>query len=305
MTSALPQQHIAVAINPRAAFGASHQVGRRVLDRLRSSGVSVAALQEKDYQSLERAVAREVSAGVDALVVVGGDGMVHLGANVLAGSSIPLGIVASGTGNDVARTLGLPRKNPEAGRRALAVCAGCSAALPRREVTRGAGAVHQAEIPVLSAGFDAVVNERANTWSWPKGRSRYNGAILRELATFRPRSYSVTVNGRTKELAAVLISVANGQSMGGGMKIAPEARYDDGELDLLVVSPLSRLRFLAVFPKVFSGRHVGHPAVRIQRVSAVELDAPGIVAYADGERIGPLPVTVQAAPAALRILACG
>lgn len=302
MTNARAQPHIAVAINPSAAFGSSHHVGQRVLDRLRSAGVSAVALLEEDYQSLERAVAREVAAGVDALVVVGGDGMVHLGANALAERHIPLGIVAAGTGNDAARTLGLPRKSPEAAVDHLL----SALAAPPRYMDLGlvhCGGRSSYFAGVLSAGFDAVVNERANSWSRPKGRNRYNGAILRELATFSSRSYSLTVDGRTTELDAVLISVANGQSMGGGMKIAPAARYDDGELDLLIVSPLSRLRFLAVFPKVFSGRHVGHPAVRILRVTAVELDAPGIVAYADGERIGALPVSVEAAPAALRILA--
>ncbi len=183
-------------------------------------------------------------------MVVGGDGMVHLGANALAGSDIPLGVVASGTGNDVARTLGLPRKNPEAAVDHLL----SALAAPPRYMDLGlvhCGGTSSYFAAVLSAGLDAVVTERANSWSWPKGPNRYNGAILRELATFRPHSYSVTLGGKTKELDAVLISVANGQSMGGGMKIAPEARYDDGELDLVIVSPLSRLRFLAVFPKVF------------------------------------------------------
>lgn len=302
MTSAHPQQRIAVAINPRAAFGSSHQVGQRVLDRLEAAGVSAVALQETDYQSLEASVAREIAAGIDALVVVGGDGMVHLGANALAGGGIPLGIVASGTGNNVARTLGLPRKDPEAAVEHLLAALN----VPARYMDLGL--VHCAGrssyfAGVLSAGFDAVVNERANRWSWPKGRSRYNAAILRELATFRPRAYSVTADGTTCQLDAVLISVANGQSMGGGMRITRQAKYDDGELDLFIVSPLSRLQFLAVFPKVFSGRHVGHRAVRIQRVSEVELNAPGIIAYADGERIGELPAAVEVVPAVLRILA--
>lgn len=101
----------------------------------------------------------------------------------------------------------------------------------------------------------------------------------------------------------MLISVANGQSIGGGMKVTPDARLDDGLLDLFIVRPLSRARFLAVFPKVFSGRHVGHPAVDIRRVRHVELATANVVAYADGERIGPLPLTVDVVPGAVRVLA--
>lgn len=303
MTSGPLQRHrIAVAINPRAAFGSSHAVGPRVLERLRAAGASVVHLQEKDYPTLATVVAGEVEAGVDAVVVVGGDGMVHLGANALAGRDVPLGIVPAGTGNDVARTLGLLRKDPEA---AVEHLLAALAAPPRYMdlgLVRSAGTSCYFA-GVLSAGFDAVVNERANRWTWPKGRSRYLGAVIRELSTFRARPYSLRVDGRSERPDAMLISVANGRSMGGGMKITPEARYDDGLLDLLIVAPLSRLRFAGIFPKVFSGRHVGHRAVRIERVSRVEMDSPGIVAYADGERIGPLPVTVQAAPAALRILA--
>jgi diacylglycerol kinase (ATP) len=131
--------------------------------------------------------------------------------------------------------------------------------------------------------------------------------MLRELATFRAIEYTVTDytetdDGDTWQQRAMLMSIANGQSIGGGMRITPDARPDDGMLDLFVVSPLSRARFLAVFPKVFSGRHVGHPAVEIRRVRKVRLAARNVVAYADGERIGPLPLTIEVVPGAVRIL---
>jgi diacylglycerol kinase (ATP) len=101
----------------------------------------------------------------------------------------------------------------------------------------------------------------------------------------------------------MLISVAHGQSIGGGMKITPDAVLDDGVLDLFIVKPLTRIRFLAVFPKVFSGRHTGNRAVHLRRVRRVEIRADNVVAYADGERIGPLPLTVEVVPGAVRMLA--
>lgn len=302
-SSRLPHVRLVMAVNPRAAFGAKESAGPRAEAALRRHGVEPIVLQEPDYLSLERAVAAEVEAGPGALVVVGGDGMVNLGANALAGTGIPLGIVPSGTGNDAARTLGLPRSNPEAAvDTLLAAMTGAPRYMDLGLITHAAGSRYFAA--VLSAGFDAVVNDRANRWSWPRGRSRYLGAVARELATFRPVNYRVTVDGGApRDVEAMLISVANGQSMGGGMRITPEARYDDGELDLFLVSRLSRMGLLMVFPKVFSGRHTGHRSVHIERVSSVRLEAPGMTAYADGERVGPLPCAVEVAPLALRVLA--
>ena len=157
---------------------------------------------------------------------------------------------------------------------------------------------------VVSAGFDAAVNERANAWRWPRGKARYHLAMLRELASFRAINYTVTADGETWRQGAMLISVANGRSIGGGMKATPDAVLDDGYLDLFIVGPLSRTGLLAgLSGGVYSGGHLGHPAVHIRRVRKVELSAENVVAYADGERIGPLPLTIEVVPGAIRVLA--
>jgi diacylglycerol kinase (ATP) len=245
---------------------------------------------------------------VDALVVVGGDGMVHLGLNAIAGAGagarrrVPLGIIPAGTGNDTARALGLPLHNlPAACERALESWAGGGRMIDAGRIT--AGGTSRLFAGVVSAGFDAAVNERANDWRWPRGKIRYQLAMLRELASFRAIDYTVTADGEQWQQGAMLISVANGQSIGGGMRIVPEAALDDGYLDLFIVNRLSRTRLLAVFPKVFAGKHVGHPAVQLRRVRTVELSAGNIVAYADGERIGALPMTIEVVPRAVCVLA--
>ncbi|MDV8146542.1 diacylglycerol/lipid kinase family protein [Arthrobacter sp. B10-11] len=298
---------IAVAINPRASFGGTRHMGDTVVAFFRAAGALVVVLRKASYDRLETAVREALAAGCDALVVVGGDGMVHLGINALAGpgapyGAVPLGIVPSGTGNDMARALGLPLND------AVAACERIQEALKTGGRLIDAGRVTGNGTTrwfagVVSAGFDAAVNERANAWRWPRGKSRYNLAMLRELATFKPIDYTVTADGETWHQGAMLISVANGQSIGGGMKVTPDALLDDGFLDLFIVGPLTRARFLAVFPKVFSGRHTGHQAVHIRQVRRVELSAVSVVAYADGERIGPLPLTVEVVPGAIRVLA--
>ncbi|GAB3122487.1 diacylglycerol kinase [Glaciibacter psychrotolerans] len=287
-----------MAINPHASFGRRADVGPRVVEALRAAGHTVFSLHEANIELLRLSVQESVLAGIDALVVVGGDGMVSLGTNVAAGTALPLAIVACGTGNDLARGLGIPTGNTaESVQYLLESLTRPPRAIDAARVCHGGLTTWFAG--ALSAGFDAVVNERANLMTRPKGASRYIFALLRELLTFRPIAYRVTVDGVTSEVRAMLISVANNVSIGGGMRIAPEAKIDDGFLDLFQVKPLSRLAFLRVFPKVFSGTHTGHPRVELRLCRSVRIEAEGVVAYADGERVGALPVQVDIAPGAL------
>lgn len=299
---------IALAINPAASFGRTRHAGYRAAGYLRAAGRNVVVLQAEGYGELRTMVDQTLTGGRDvaALVVVGGDGMVHLGVNALAGLNVPLGIVPSGTGNDVARLLALPLHDTAAACRRVLAALDLGLGLGGRRidaarVTADGRSTYFAG--VLSAGFDAAVNERANSWRWPKGKSRYNLAMLRELGSFSPIEYVVTADGVQWKQRALLISVANGQSIGGGMRITPDAAPDDGWLDLFMVKPLSRLQFLAVFPKVFAGNHTSHPAVDIRRVRKVRLEAHGVVAYADGERLGALPVDIEIVPGMLHVLA--
>lgn len=284
-----------------ASFGHRRDVGPLVVKRLRDAGHTVVDVGEANIELLRRETIRAVDGGADALIVVGGDGMVNLGANIVAQTDVPLGVVPTGTGNDVAAGLGMPTDDPSA------AIAQLLDALDRPPRVIDAARVRHGDLStwfvgVLSAGFDATVNERANLMTRPRGRSRYVLALLRKLATLKPIPYVVTVDGASVGTEALLISVANNGSLGGGMRIVPHAELDDGLLDLFVVLPMSRLSFLRVFPKVFSGTHTELPVVSFRRATKVTLDAPGAVAYADGERIGPLPVEVSIVPGALRVL---
>jgi diacylglycerol kinase (ATP) len=293
---------VVVAVNPMASFGHRRDVGPRVVERLAAAGHTVIAMDEANIELLRRETRRAVEAGTDALVVVGGDGMANLGINLVAGTGIPLGIVPSGTGNDLADGMGIPVDDTEGAIDRLLQ------ALQHEPRAIDAGTIRHGELTtwfgsVVSAGFDATVNERANAMTRPRGRSRYVVALLRELATLRPRQYRILADGRSLDTEAMLVSVANNRSLGGGMRIVPDADLADGRLELFIVGPMSRIRFLRVFPKVFRGEHTGLPEVSIVSVSSVRIEADNTVAYADGERIGPLPVEITVAPGVLRVLA--
>lgn len=295
-------KRLLVAVNPLASFGRNRAVGPAVVERLAGAGYEVVMLREANFELLRREAESAFGQGCDAVIVVGGDGMVSLGANLVAGTGVPLGIVAAGTGNDLARGLGLPHDDPAAATEALV---GALTRPPRAidAVRARHGGIDTWFASILSAGFDSVVNERANRMSRPRGPSRYTLALLRELITFRPRSYVITVDGVRREQRAMLVSVANNAFLGGGMRIVPHADLADGRLDVFIVHPISRLRLLAVFPKVFAGTHVDHPAVEFLTAATVRLEAEDAVAYADGERLGALPVDVEIVPGALLVYA--
>ena len=298
---------IVVAINPSASFGKSRTVGPAVVARLRALGHSVTSLQEPTFARLVEVAALAVAQKPDALVVVGGDGMVSLGVNLLATTTVPLGIIPSGTGNDMARGLGIPVGDSAAAIDALVQ----SLAQPARAIDAGRirhidDATGEPKITwfasVLSAGFDAIVNERANNLRWPRGKNRYLVALAIELARLRPIRYRLVLDGIETVTDAALIAVGNNQSIGGGMRVTPNALVDDGLFDVLVVTPLSRTAFVRVFPKVFAGTHLGHPAVTVHRAKTVRIEAESVAAYADGERVSLLPVDIEIVPGALSIL---
>mgnify|MGYP001175469912 CR=1 FL=1 len=306
LTSSLPKR-LVVAINPAAAFGASSTVGMRVVAALRERGHQVTVLLESDFAQLFAATQLAMRETPDALVVVGGDGMVSLGTAVVAATGIPLGIIPCGTGNDLARGLGLPLRDVAA---ALDVMCAALDSGPRvidavRLAPHGTATVPQEKwfAGVLSAGFDAAVNERANSLRYPRGSSRYILALLIELVRLKPREYRLQLDGVELVTKAILISVGNNESIGGGMRVTPNALLDDGLLDVLVVTPLSRLAFLRIFPRVFAGTHLSDSRVTVHRARRVRIESPGVVAYADGERVGEVPLEMEVQPGVLHVLA--
>ncbi|GAW48387.1 diacylglycerol kinase catalytic subunit [Nocardioides sp. PD653] len=289
-----PDREIALLTNPTAGKGKGARARAVALSRLRSAGITVRDLEGRDADEALDLARQCVADGVDSLVVVGGDGMVHLGVQAVAGTGTSLGLIPAGTGNDVARYFDLPRKDP--GAAADRVVAGRTRVV---DLARS-GTLHF--MTVLCAGFDAIVNERANRMTWPKGQMRYNIATLAELRTFKPLPYTLDLDGTSLTLDAMMVSVGNGPSFGGGLRITEGALLDDGMLDVVIIKPMSKMALVTTYPKLFKGTHVTHPQYEHHRVRSVTVAAPGIISYADGERFGALPLTIECAPGALTVL---
>ncbi|MFI5903753.1 diacylglycerol kinase [Streptomyces cyaneofuscatus] len=291
---------ITLFVNPTAGSGRGAHAAQPAASALRDAGFSVRTVLGEDADDALRRAREAVAAGTGALIAVGGDGLMSLALQAVAGTSTPLGVVAVGTGNDFARALGLPIRDPAA-----------AAALAARMLKEGGhrdidlGRVGERWFgSVLASGFDSRVNDRGNRMRFVGGRFKYDLAILAELAAFAPIPYRIRLDGgETREIEATLIAVGNGTTYGGGMRICAEAEMDDGFFDVTVVGECSRATLLKVFPKVYKGTHLGHPAVTVHRVSSIELAAAGVTAYADGEPLGPLPLTATCVPGAVQVLA--
>jgi diacylglycerol kinase (ATP) len=221
---------------------------------------------------------------------VGGDGLLHLVLQKITPAQVPLAVIPAGTGNDFVRTLGWSIDDVDAILQAV---------LSTKPSSVDLGLVDgEWFAAILSTGFDSIVNEKANAMSWPKGPMKYNAAIAIVLPRFKPHHYEIVLDDRTISTQAMLIAVSNGRSYGGGMLVCPQADVSDGYFDVMVLHPVSKLEFIKVFPRVFKGTHITHPAVEIVRSRSVKITADA-VAYADGERIGQLPVNAQCIPSAL------
>jgi diacylglycerol kinase (ATP) len=221
---------------------------------------------------------------IAGVIAVGGDGLVHLVLQMVVHRNIPFSAIPAGTGNDFVRALGWDLEETKTQLNAV--------------VSKPPSAIDLGLVDsewfgaVLSTGFDSVVNEKANSLKWPKGPMKYNVAIAMELPKFKPLKYMIELDNQIIETEAMLIAVGNGSSYGGGMKVCPDAVMNDGLFDVMVLRPVSKLEFIKVFPTVFSGKHIEHRQVDIYRTTRVSLHAPAI-AYADGERIGGLPVRAE------------
>lgn len=281
---------LALILNPASGGGRGLSRGLAAAEILKPSITH----RSTSYEDTITAVDRAAAAGCRVVAACGGDGMMHAVIQGCVKHNLTLLPIPAGTGNDFARGLGIEVRDP-------------LTQLHNTRVEERIDLGHLADRyfgAILSSGFDAVVNERANKVRWPKGPMRYNVAMLQELPKFFPIPFTLHLDGLELKREAMLVAVANAPSYGGGMLVCPDASMKDGLFDVMILNAVSKPEFLKVFPRVYKGSHVNHPAVEIHRAAHVRIEASAI-GYADGERMGSLPIEARVAPAALKILRAG
>ena len=291
---------VTVLTNPMSGHGNAPHAAEKAVARFQHLGIDVVEIVGRDAAHARQLVDEALALGTDALVVVGGDGVIRLALQALARTEIPLGIIAAGTGNDHAREYGIPVGDPAA---AVDVIAAGYTETVDLGLIRGDDGSQTWFGTIAATGFDSLVSDRVNRMSWPHGRMRYNLAIVAELSKLRLLPFRLVLDGQ-REVRTELTLAAFGitRSYGGGMRICPDADHGDGLLDVTMVASASRLKLMRLFPTVFKGTHIDLDEVSTDRAHTVRVESAGINAYADGDYVCPLPAEISAEPGALKIL---
>jgi diacylglycerol kinase (ATP) len=294
---------VTVLTNPMSGHGNAPHAAERAMARFQELGIDADQIVGRDAKHARELVEQAIDDKPDAVVVVGGDGVISLALQALAEGDVPLGIVPAGTGNDHAREYGLPTGNPEAAVDVIA--AGVTETVDLGRITRKDGTSSWFGT-VAATGFDSLVSDRVNRMRWPHGRMRYNLAMVAEISQLRLLPFRLVLDGEREIVNDLtLVAFGNTRSYGGGMLICPNADHADGLLDLTMVRSASRLKLARLFPTVFKGTHIDLDEVTTDRARTILVDSPGINAYADGDYVCPLPAEISAVPGALDILVPG
>jgi len=291
---------VTVLTNPMSGHGNAPHASERAIARFAELGIDTVQIVGRDAAHARQLVDEALTKDTDALVVVGGDGVISLALQALARTDIPLGIVPAGTGNDHAREYNIPTKDPAAAVDVIA--AGVTATVDLGLITGSDGSKTWFGT-IAATGFDSLVSDRVNRMRWPHGRMRYNVAMVAELSKLRLLPFRMVLDGeREINTELTLAAFGNTRTYGGGMRICPGADHSDGLLDITMVRSASRAKLIRLFPTVFKGTHVDLDEVTTDRARTITVESPGINAYADGDYVCPLPAEISAVPGALTIL---
>ena len=283
-----------VIINPTAGRGRALRLLPQVEKTLKESGEDFTVRVSQSPEDPPRLAREAIAAGAQMIVAGGGDGTSQMVAGALLESQTILGILPLGRGNDFARGLGIPKDPLEACR---ILTEG-----QIREVDIGHVGQDKIYLNMAGAGFDGEATSRANRL-WIKGAFAYFLSVFLTLISFRPVTFTLEHDRGTWKGKAMMIGVANSTTYGGGMRLAPDAKVDDGLFDLVIIKEVGKLEFVRVFPRVYQGTHILHPAVEVLRTTCVQMacSAPFDL-YADGDRMAPLPLRLEVIPRALRVM---
>jgi YegS/Rv2252/BmrU family lipid kinase len=283
---------LALIVNPSAGGG---RAGRQLPGVRAQLGRLGLEHEVQLTRSLDHACELAIAAASSgqSVVAFGGDGTIGAVAGALKHTAAVLGVLPGGRGNDFARGIGLPM-NPVAACETLASGQVCAVDLGQ------AGA--RTFLGIATTGFDSEGNRIANNARHVPARLVYAYGGVRALISWKPATFTVRLDGEEHSLYGYNVAVCNSGRHGAGMILAPEASLTDGMFDVVMIAHAPKHEFLRQLPKVFSGRHVGSPFVRIARARDVEVaaDRP-FTTYADGDPVAVLPARFTVLPGAVNV----
>jgi YegS/Rv2252/BmrU family lipid kinase len=284
---------LTLLVNPSSAGGRSLKLLPRIEAALDARRVAFRVEKTRSLDHGAELALRAAELG-EVPVVVSGDGLLGVVGGAMAGAEVPLGLIPAGRGNDLARALGIPTA-PEAAVEALLTGNGRLIDVGEANGKRFLG--------IASVGFDSECNRLANETHWLRGNAVYAYSMPRTLIGWRPARFTIALGEERKRISGYFVAVANNSVYGGGMWIAPEAKIDDGEFDVVSIGEIGKLRFLWGLRDVLKGAHLEKDEVSVFRARRLELDASRpFPVYADGDHLTDLPVSLRVLPRCLRIL---
>jgi diacylglycerol kinase (ATP) len=290
-------------VNPASGNGATGKRWPELARRASALGLQGDTLLSERPGHLIELAREAVAGGAKLVVAVGGDGTLNEVVNGVAGRDVDLATIPLGTGMDFGRTYGIPTKFDDAVRVALD---GDVRTIDAGRVTYRTWAGETAErffANVSSVGMSGAVAQRANGMSKVLGgKVTFFYALTRVFLEWQNTEVTVRLDNAERRGRMHDVIVANGVWHGGGMKLAPDAAPADGTFDVVLIGDVSKLDFLTTAPKLYKGRHVGHPKVEIVRSRVVAVDAAEhLPIELEGEQVGTTPAVFELVPGALRV----
>jgi diacylglycerol kinase (ATP) len=287
---------IIILLNPTAKRGQARRLLERALKVFRRQNVQFEVRESQSSQNLLELARGARKEKPDLIVSAGGDGTHHYVINGLFKSEVPLGLLPMGTGNDIAKGVGMPMDVQAAAKALL------SGQVREIDLAQTEGAVYAC---IAGVGFDSTVTRYANEHArWLSGSLAYTWSLLRCLPDYGPKQLEIIADGESFSQDVVFAVVGNNVSYGGGIRLAPRAKLDDGLLDICIIPYMSRLELLRWVPRAYRGEHLQHPRIQYLQSRKITLRASSPTElFGDGEFLQELPATIEALPRALRVIA--
>ncbi|MBZ5670056.1 MAG: diacylglycerol kinase family lipid kinase [Acidobacteriia bacterium] len=286
---------ITILLNPSARHGRARHLLEGALEVFRRHAVDFEVRESQSPQHLIELAHRAREQKPDLIVSAGGDGTHHYVLNGLFGSATPLGLIPIGRGNDFAKGIGMPR-DPRAAATAL-----LNGQVREVDLARVGPVVYGC---VAGVGFDSTVNRYANERvRWLSGTLAYVWSLLYCLKDYRPEPLEITADEESFSGEVAFALVGNNSSYGGGIRLAPRAKLDDGLLDVCIIPSMGRLELLGWIPRAYRGEHLRHPRIRYFQARKITLRTTSrMELFGDGEFLQELPATIEVVPRALRVI---